>query len=127
MCLTFFKLNSGKLSKIDGRKYLRFVIGFNRDEDTNREASPLDYHKEFPNILCGLDKRTGTTWMALNKSQGDFAVLTNYRSIHSRRVEGVDYESRGNLILEYVKIRDESIDKSRKMFKSIEEYEEKAF
>ena len=53
--------------KSQNRKYLRFIIGFNRDEDIHREAAPLSYHKDYPNILCGLDIRTETTWMALNK------------------------------------------------------------
>ena len=63
--------------------------------------------------------------MALNKLTGDFAVLTNYRTVNNR-LPG-DYKSRGNLIMEYVKIRDETIKDESKMFQSIEDYENNVF
>lgn len=99
------------------------MIAFNRDEDLDREAEPLSFQKDFPNIICGLDKQTGTTWLALNKISGDFAVLTNFRTIKNHKP--AKYQTRGILILEYVKIRDETI--KDKMFQSIEQYEKEVF
>lgn len=73
----------------------------------NRASTQLDYHPKYPNILCGLDKETGTTWLAINTQTADFAMLTNYRTPNN----DVDkaYESRGHLILEFVKINDKTI------------------
>lgn len=108
MCITFFKFAT--------QGPYKFIIAFNRDEDLDREAEPLNFLKEFPNIICGLDKKTGTSWLALNRSTGDFAVLTNFRTVRANRPG--DYASRGILILEYVKIRDETI--KNKKFTSLE-------
>jgi uncharacterized protein with NRDE domain len=52
--------------------------------------------------------------MALNTLTGDFAVLTNYRTANNKKTG--DYSSRGNLIMEYVKIRDQTINPESKMF-----------
>ena len=108
MCITFFKVGI--------KDRVKFVIAFNRDEGLDREAEPLGFHKEFQNIICGLDVKTGTSWLALNKSTGDFAALTNYRTIKEDLT--CDYSSRGNLILEYVKIRDKAI--KNKKYQSLE-------
>jgi len=56
------------------------MLTFNRDEVLERPAQPLGHHPKFKNILCGIDSETGTTWLALNHSTGDFAVLTNFRN-----------------------------------------------
>jgi len=62
----------------------------------------------------------------LNKVTGDLAFLTNYRSLRDEEPNSeIVYETRGILILEYVKIRDESL--SDKLYQSIEEYERKVF
>ena len=52
-------------------------------------------------------------------------MLTNFRTMAN--YESKKYVTRGNLILEYVKIRDKSINDSEKLYKSIEEYEENSF
>lgn len=77
----------------------------------NREAEALqfqDHHRCSPNIVCGIDKQTGTTWFAFNKKTGRFACLTNFRTLRNSLLER-KYESRGNLVLEYVKIDDMDI------------------
>ena len=124
MCITFFKINGTRAqnSLKSGQRNLKFMIGFNRDEDADRIATPMSFHNKYPNIVCGVDKLTGTTWLALNKLCGDFAFLTNYRSMANIKVEGQTYKTRGNLILEYVKIRDKTISDEDKMYTSIEEY-----
>lgn len=52
-------------------------------------------------------------------------MLTNFRTKANYKAK--NYVSRGNLILEYVKIRDKSISDSDKLYKSVEDYEEKSF
>ena len=101
------------------------VVAFNRDMDVGRESKQLDFHPNFKNIICGLDILTGTTWLAINIKTGHFAMLTNYRTPNNK-VEK-KYESRGNLILEYVKISDASIPADKKQYQTIDEYIAKAF
>ena len=60
------------------------------------------------NIVCGLDKRTQTTWFAFNKRTGHFACLTDFRTMRNDTLER-EYESRESLVMEYVKIGDEDI------------------
>lgn len=86
---------------------------------------PLNFHSKHSSIICGIDKLTGTTWLAFNKLTGDLAFLTNYRTKTNNLNK--KYVTRGNLILEYVKINDSSISKSDKLYQSIEEYEQKSF
>ena len=96
MCVTFFKVaTKGKI---------RFVIGFNRDEDIERKAESLQFLTE--NIVCGVDKETGTSWLAFNKKTGNFAALTNFRQPPNPENAKREFVSRGKLILEYVKIAD---------------------
>ena len=96
-----------------------FVIAFNRDEEIEREAEQLKFQTDrgLPNIVCGIDKRTGSTWFAFNKNTGDFACLTNYRTVRNYKLTK-DYESRGILVMEYVKIKDDSIPEEDKMTES---------
>ncbi len=85
-----------------------FVIVFNRDEQIGRQALTLQVQPEFPNIVCGIDVATKSTWFALNKRTGDFACLTNLRT--QRNIKLIKpYDSRGFLVLEYVKINDPTI------------------
>ena len=92
-----------------------FVIAFNRDETVTRQAEPMSFQtvRGMPNIICGIDKQTGTSWFAFNKKTGDFACLTNYRTI--RDISHPGKKSRGTLVLEYVKMRDDNIPKADKI------------
>lgn len=101
MCITFF---------IQSNEEFPFVIVFNRDELTTRLAEPLRFQgaRGMPNIVCGIDVATQSTWFALNKKTGDFACLTNYRTSRNRLLLR-KYDSRGFLVLEYVKINDPDI------------------
>ena len=101
------------------------MIAFNRDEDLDREAGPLGFVAGCLSIVCGLRKATGTAWMALNKVDKDLAVLKNFTT--PRNKQPGQHQTRGILILKCVKIRDPSIDKSKKMFQSINEYKSKVF
>lgn len=59
------------------------------------------------NIVCGIDKPSQATWFAFNKKTGNFACLTNFRTLRNKMKR--DYESRGSLVLDFVKIDDEDI------------------
>jgi len=69
--------------------------------------------------VCGIDVGTGSTWFAFNKKTGDFSCLTNFRTIRNI-LKKRNYQSRGTLVLEYVKLNDPDIPKSQKM--SFENY-----
>ena len=101
MCITFFAQYGAK----SGRQF-PFAIAFNRDEFVTRAALPLQYLTN--NILCGIDKETGTTWFAVNKATGDFACLTNFRTRRNHE-QPRDYQTRGFLVTEHVKMNDPTI------------------
>jgi len=49
------------------------------------------------------------------------AFLTNFRTVDNKRAE--NYSSRGHLILEFVKIGDDTIKPEDKMFQTLKAYE----
>jgi len=61
------------------------------------------------NVVCGLDRQTQGTWFAFNKKTGNFACLTNFRTVRNQTLKERKYESRGSLVLDYVKVGDEDI------------------
>ena len=105
MCITFWIKSS-----LQGSEF-PFVIAFNRDEVVTREAEPLRFqtHRSMANIVCGIDVRTSSTWFAFNKRTGNFACLTNFRTVRNHAKTEKTYESRGSLVIDYVKIDDEDI------------------
>jgi uncharacterized protein with NRDE domain len=70
---------------------------------------PIQFHPIFQNIICGIDVSTGTTWLAFNRLTGDIAFLTNYRTKNNDSQDSKLFETRGTLILEYVKANDSTI------------------
>jgi len=114
MCITFFRVAPGSP--------LPFVIAFNRDEMIQRDAEPAQFQEArgFPHILCGFDLQANVTWFAINTFTGDFACVTNHRTLSN----WVDkkYESRGKLVLGYVKLNDPSI--KEKEFRDLSEFHE---
>ena len=102
MCITFWIQ--------DNKAEFPFVIAFNRDENSLREAEPMAFQtaRGLKNIVCGIDKPTNTTWFAFNTKTGDFACLTNFRT-QRNRTQKLKYNSRGLLVREYVKINDPDI------------------
>ena len=66
------------------------------------------------NVVCGIDVQTQSTWFAFNTKTGDFACLTNFRTQRNRTLKK-KYQSRGFLVLEYVKINDPDIAPGLKM------------
>ncbi len=117
MCITFFKLESPGSTTSS----FPLIIAFNRDEMTYRLSSPAAYHDLYPNVLCGLDLQTGSTWFAVNRATGDFCFLTNFRTPANYTQRGKKYGSRGHLVMEYVKIHDPTI--TDKKYTSLADYE----
>ena len=111
MCITFLIQHQQRL----GAEF-PFVFAFNRDEHQGRVAESLRFQieKGFKNIVCGIDVITGTTWFAFNKMTGDFACLTNFRT-RRNQFSKRDYQSRGLLVMEYVKLNDTDVPKEKKM------------
>ncbi len=73
MCITYFQV-------FNNDHPLKYFVAFNREEHIDREAVTLSFLDKYPNIICSVDKKTGTTWLAFNKKTGDLAFLTIYRT-----------------------------------------------
>lgn len=86
MCLTFFR-------SFDSGSNYRFILAFNRDEGTLREALPFAAYVEDPNIYAGRDLTSTGTWLGLNIKTGLIVILTNYDT-----EEIVLRKSRGKLV-----------------------------
>lgn len=91
----------------------------------SKPCSQLSRHPDYPNIMCGVDLDSGTTWLAINTLTLDFAMLTNYRC--PKKGTAKPYQSRGHLILEFVKINDPTISSEDKLYQTEVQYETKAF
>ena len=111
MCITFLIQHGCK----SGAEF-PFVFVFNREEDPNREAELLKFQtaRGMSNIVCGIDSQTSSTWFAFNTKTGDFACLTNFRTMRNKTIKR-KYESRGFLVMEYVKINDPDITEDKKL------------
>ena len=125
MCTTFFKFYKPTPQQNGYSSNFKLVVAFNRDMNESRECTQLSYHEKFKNILCGLDVLTGTTWLAINTQTLDYAMLTNFRTPDNW--VNKPYQSRGHLILEFVKINDDSIPAEDKQYQSVAQYETEAF
>lgn len=90
MCLAAFALNA----------HPRFplAIAANRDEFFAREAAPMAWWPERPDILAGRDLSAGGTWFGLSRA-GRLALLTNVRD-PSR--QNPDAPSRGALVVDWL-------------------------
>ena len=78
------------------RPDLPLVVGANRDERLDREATPMDVLAASPLVLGGRDRLAGGTWLAVNDA-GVVAAITN----RPAREQGRDptKRSRGELPL----------------------------
>lgn len=96
MCLAAFALNA----------HPRFplVIAANRDEFFAREATPMAWWADHPNILAGRDLSAGGTWFGLSR-QGRLALLTNVREPGRNRP---DAPSRGALVTDWLASSDDA-------------------
>lgn len=71
MCLTYFTI----FSKGKPRK---FIMAFNREEQSQRQTLPFSTYAEDPNIMGGRDLVSKGTWLGLNIKIGIIVFLTNY-------------------------------------------------
>ncbi len=93
MCITFFNLQS----KYYQEHQIEFIIGFNRDEKSERDTLALRPFDQDPNIYAGKDKKSGGTWLGVNIQTGIMVVLTNY-DLPAERIG----KSRGKLVLSFL-------------------------
>ena len=75
-------------------------------------------------MLCGLDYKTGTSWIAINIKTGDLAFLTNYRC-DGDAIKTVKFSSRGRLVLDYAMANDDAI--PIKNYSSTDDFVKRAF
>jgi uncharacterized protein with NRDE domain len=69
------------------------LVAANRDEFHGRQATPVAFWRDRPEILAGRDLQAMGTWMGVSRS-GRFAAVTNYRGAR----EPSAAESRGALV-----------------------------
>ncbi|KQW43657.1 MULTISPECIES: NRDE family protein [unclassified Roseateles] len=96
MCLAAFALNA----------HPRFplVIAANRDEFFARDAAPMAWWADHPDILAGRDLSAGGTWFGLSRA-GRLALLTNVREPGRHNP---DAPSRGALVVDWLGASDEA-------------------
>lgn len=95
MCLAIFKNRP-----IKGIKH--FVL-FIRDENLNRRRSRFKVHFNPSNrILCGLDYRSGGTWLGVNLNTGNYGFVIDY--LNKKFIDNLNPNySRGMLLLNFLK------------------------
>ncbi|KAI6660570.1 Transport and Golgi organization protein 2-like protein isoform X1 [Oopsacas minuta] len=126
MCILFLALSPPAISK---RKY-KFILGSNRDEYYVRPTHLLCQWKDHPNILGPYDlEREGYgTWLGINKENGRFGTLTNYRIPHSEKaiVKSLIKEKkllgRGALVTDYLMSSMSSMDYTAKFMENKTSY-----
>ena len=74
------------------------VVAANRDEFHRREAAPVAWWPDRPQVLAGRDLSAGGTWMGMSRS-GRFAAITNFRQASARDDNA---RSRGELVLNFL-------------------------
>ena len=76
----------------------RLVLAANRDEFYSRPTAPAAFWKEAPDVLAGIDLKSGGSWLGATRS-GKIAAVTNLRG------PGKAWEnapSRGNLVSDFL-------------------------
>lgn len=76
----------------------RLVLAGNRDEFHDRPAQPLGRWEQTPDILAGVDLRSGGTWLGVSE-RGRLAVITNLRGFG---MPAPDAPSRGALVADFL-------------------------
>lgn len=57
---------------------IKFIIAFNRDEQTERKTLKMGPFEGDPYIYAGRDAKSTGTWLGINVKTGIMVVLTNY-------------------------------------------------
>lgn len=80
------------------------IVAANRDEYFNRPTSPAGFWQQTPQLLAGLDREAGGTWLGVTRS-GRFAALTNVREPDRPSVNNMSANnpiSRGKLVSDFL-------------------------
>lgn len=78
----------------------RLILVANRDEFFDREADPIVFWEDHPQVLAGRDLEAMGTWCGITR-EGRFAALTNYRDALKPEAGG-QRRSRGLLVSDYL-------------------------
>ena len=111
MCLVAFAL--------DAHHRHRLVLVGNRDEATDRPASPLARWADAPHVVAGRDRVAGGTWLGVTDA-GRWAVLTNVRDPLNPRPAT---RSRGTLAADFLRGSDSVEDYAQTVFASRAAYD----
>lgn len=57
---------------------IKFVLSFNRDEQSYRQTLKMGPFAQDPNIYAGRDLKSTGTWLGINIKTGIMVILTNY-------------------------------------------------
>ena len=90
MCTTLLSLFNHKKFPI--------IIASNRDEFYDRPTKNLNFWKDHPNIIGGIDEKYLGTWLGISKN-GKIGLLTNYRDPKNHRSKA---KSRGILLRKFL-------------------------
>lgn len=104
MCLILFAY--------DQHPNYKLVLAANRDEFYNRATEKAGFWEDNPSILAGRDLEKMGTWMGINKENGRFAAITNYRDLSSINENAI---SRGELVSNYLDNNEASIEYLQKV------------
>jgi uncharacterized protein with NRDE domain len=92
MCITFFCVEPSS------NKAIKIILGFNREEQTDRKTLRLHQYEDDKNIYAGRDIISGGTWLGINIETGILVFLTNFD------IETIRYGfSRGKLVYSFLK------------------------
>jgi uncharacterized protein with NRDE domain len=94
------------------------VLAANRDEFRERPSAPADFWGDAPDLLAGRDLKEGGTWLGITRT-GRLAAITNYRNPASLKKKA---PSRGNLVSDYLRGRDDPEDYLRTLAPRAENY-----
>ena len=75
------------------------ILMNNRDEYHHRPTQSCHFWPDYPNILGGRDRKSGGSWLAVNR-EGSFALVTNYREPH--RASPPSSLSRGLIVKDFL-------------------------
>jgi uncharacterized protein with NRDE domain len=110
MCTAFFAFftedNKEESKEETKQETPKFVLFFNRDERINRKAVKwvimyICFRVErYGDVICGIDVKTDTTWLAINTKTHRVAFLTNFRTKENELER--EWMSRGSLVKQWV-------------------------
>ena len=110
MCLVLFSYKS--------HPDYPLILASNRDEFYERPAAPATFWKDAPDLLAGRDLKSCGTWLGITKT-GKIAIVTNFRDPYAVKD---DATSRGELVINSLRSRDDPTEYIRKVNQKADEY-----